>query len=476
MTSLQDPILVYGAGLAGHLATASLANGLGKSRPVVQICPPDHTEADAFYGGSTAPTAYNFLLGLGLSEPTLLLKSATSFSLGTQFRRWLNSRSWMQCHHSPLSTPEGIPMRHVLARLGLPLEPLLISAQVALAGRFAHPPTDPNSILSRAEYGYQFSAQEWTALLNQHLRASPARRIETAIATIEASDGVIRAITLETGETLNPCLVVDASGPSREAVLAAGGVYSSSRRVTAHAQITPTTQLGPACRIVDATATGWTASTFLQGAEHRLTVGSPQDGAPGAGFEIAPGALNAAWVGNCVAIGQACAVIEPLTPAPMMMLQRDIERLLELIPTSAGMDVERAEFNRRYREDVAHLNLFQSPILSADNAPDTAYWRDIGAQEDDPRLERKLAQFGHRGILVNYDLEPFNEEDWTILHLGQGRTPRIYDRQADQISEQDARRTLGQIKAMIDQVVPRMPPHHLYMTKLKQYLEKQNHG
>jgi hypothetical protein len=29
---------------------------------------------------------------------------------------------------------------------------------------------------------------------------------------------------------------------------------------------------------------------------------------------------------------------------------------------------------------------------------------------------------------------------------------------------------------MIDQVVPRMPPHHLYMTKLKQYLEKQTHG
>ena len=37
------------------------------------------------------------------------------------------------------------------------------------------------------------------------------------------------------------------------------------------------------------------------------------------------------------------------------------------------------------------------------------------------KLKRKITQFESRGVILQYDLEPFNNEDWTQIHLGMGR-------------------------------------------------------
>lgn len=477
MEASREPIVVLGGGLAGSLTAASLERSLGASRAIILVADPEPVMEDSFYGGATAPDAYNFLRSAGLDEPTLIRKTGTSFSYGTHFKTWLSSTAWMQAHHAPLPVLEGAAMRHQLARFGLALEPLLVSAQAALAGRFAHPPSDPGSILSRAEYGYQFAVDEWTRLLTEALKTRTVRRIEARIADIEVRGGEIIAVRLSNGETLTGALYVDATGPSRRAVRAVGGDFREERAVVVAPAVHPTAQLGPPCRQIELTQAGWRARTFLQTAMHDLTVRSATDGpATPAEHQIAIGRCENAWIGNCVAVGHAAAVLEPLTPAPMMMVQRDIERLLALIPTPDGMEVERREFNRRYRDDIAHTALFHEAILRSAEAPDGEYWTEARAQAADPRLERKLAQFDHRGALVSYDLEPFNEEDWTILHFGAGRRPRHHDRQADAVPEADARRALGQIRGAIDQLIPRMPPHALYVGKLKQYLEKQAHG
>lgn len=477
MTTRSKTIIICGGGLAGSLATLSLSLSLGSEYHIVQVGGINARHEDHLYGGATDPGSYNFLLRLGLDEPTLMLRSATSFSFGTHFRQWLGGRSWMQCHHAPLPTPSGIPLRHYLTRENAGLEPLLISAQAALAGKFAHPPADPRSVLASAEYGYQFDADEWVALLDRKIGETSARRINAEIRSIIHESATRSVVHLDTGEALEADLVVDASGLSRYPIEAAGGTFRTARSIGFSLSKTPSDALGPPCRTIDADETGWMATTHLQNARHTLRVseaGMASDEA--AAHTAALGHLVEAWVGNCVAIGHAASVFEPLTPAPMMMLQRDIERLLELIPAHADPGIERREFNRRFRDDVEHVAIFHGALMTTDSAPETEYWRAAREQTASGKLDRKLAQFSNRGLLTSFDLEPFNEEDWTIAHWGMGRRPHQHDRQVDGVSDTQSQSELGQIRNSVQQLVTKMPPHHLYVGKLKQYLEKQNYA
>lgn len=323
MTSQTKSILVCGAGLAGNLAALNLSTSLGSDYHISQIAGAAALPEDRLYGGATDPGAYNFLLRAGLDEPTLMLQSATSFSFGTHFRHWLTGRSWVQCHHAPLPTPSGIPLRHFLTREGVGLEPLLISAQAALAGKFAHPPADRKSVLARAEYGYQFDTDEWVTLLERKIRETNVRRIDAEIRSITFDRETRCVVHLDTGDALEADLVVDASGLSRRPIEAAGGKFHTARNIGFSLSQTPSDALGPPCRTIEADETGWTATTHLQNARHTLRIGATGMTSEGAPVHTAAlGQLGEAWIGNCLAIGHSASVVEPLTPAPMMMLQR----------------------------------------------------------------------------------------------------------------------------------------------------------
>lgn len=470
-------VIVCGSGLAGNLAALSLANGLGDNVRIVQIVDAEAPVGDALYGNVTDPGAYNFLRGLGLDEPTLVLETGSSFSFGTVFRNWLSGRNWVQCHHSPFDLIDGVPLRHVTSRTNISLEPLLVSAQAALAGRFAHPPADPAVVLSRAEYGYQLDPDELNGVLDRLVQNSRVDRYRSAIKTIEQDGAMLSALRLEDGEIIPADLVIDATGTGRRAVLAAGGRFESSRAISVSKTVEPSEALGPPCRIVEADDRGWTGTAHLQQTTHKLRISAAgsTDG-PDRDFTAKLGHLTDAWVGNCIAIGHAASVFEPLTPAPMMMLQRDIERLLELVPVFPEMSMERREFNRRFHDDVAHINLFHDALFVGGEAQASRYWQEAMKPRGDARLDRKIEQFGHRGVLTSYDLEPFNDEDWTIAHLGMGRVPQQHDRLAEGVSKTASDQALFQLRQSIQQLVSKMPPHHIYVQKLKQYLETQKHA
>ena len=76
-------------------------------------------------------------------------------------------------------------------------------------------------------------------------------------------------------------------------------------------------------------------------------------------------------------------------------------------------------------------------------------------------------------MLVAFDLEPFNAEDWTILHHGMGRRPARYDRVADRVPEAELRPMLaampsGDRKSRED---PAESPHD-YMINLLRFLKQ----
>ena len=158
-----------------------------------------------------------------------------------------------------------------------------------------------------------------------------------------------------------------------------------------------------------------------------------------------------------------------------MLLQRDIERLLELIPVTQNMRVERREYNRRFEDDFNHAMLFQRALFERRRPPNTSYFTAARNEPVCEKLRVKLTQFESRGIFVQYDNEIFNEQDWTMLHYGMGRTPARYDPLADRIPEAQIEKIFFQMQTAIKQMAERMPSHEAYMSRLLAYL-KENHA
>lgn len=407
----------------------------------------------------------------------MMQRTRSAFSLGTRFANWPTKvPSWMQTYHLPLPVLLGVPFQQFLSARDDALEPYLISAQAALKGVFAHPPQDQRHPLSRSEYGYQFSVAELRELLKEMNGQKDIEFVSSDLRDVQVQDGDIEKLVLDDGREVEADLFVDCSGDARGLIGALDVSFDARRNLAAALTTSDVPQLGPPHRSLMATDHGWSASTPLQGRVDTLSIAHPNDRSETAAVEFQTGKLAQAWRGNCVAIGHAAWGLEPLTPAPMILLQRDIERALDLIPVTKNCRMEAQEYNRRFEDDFVHASIFQRALFSVEDVPETEYWQAATSEPMDGKLQRKLTQFKSRGLIVRYDLEPFNEEDWAILLNGMGVKPERYDLQVDGIEEATISGQLDGLQRAIAQVISKMPPHHIYMTNMKRYLEKQRHG
>lgn len=482
-------ILVYGEGLAAYQTLVALTEQLASDIDIIFLKGTCQATSDLFYGNSTSPESYHFNLSSSVSEPDLLHKTNTSFSFGTYYQNWANSPfSWMQCFHLPLSVDGSVAFQHLITRSSrtTKLDPYLVSAVAAHNGKFAHPPADsPNNPLSRAEYGYQFSTKEWASLWRDKLDKKRVSVFDGDIDKIHIENSHIQYVKLQDGRELRANLYVDCSGPNARLLSKLDVLKNNTRQIEVLFGEYPSTPEIPPYRVVTSEHFGWQSNIYLQDRVERLTVfanSEKEQAIKKHGSNISQcislsvGHRENAWHQNCVGIGQAASVIEPLTPAPMMMLNKDIQRLLELIPVTENMEIEQDEFNRRFHNDNSHVELFRGALLTRYDLPKGSYWHDsVNAfnfsSVNVEKLHRKISQFENRGVMASFDLEPFNEQEWVILHCGMGRKPKHYDRLADQFTSEEIKQNLHMRKDKISQLVDKMPPHKVYIEKLLQYFK-----
>ncbi len=482
-----EHIAICGAGLAGALCAAALTHNLPDNIKITLLDTPGAEDADIFYGDVTSPPIYDFLLSLNLPEPILLPNTNTTFSLGTKYTNWGQSqKSWIQSFHLPLPNFQGVEFHHYLSRLRntapseAALEDYLMSAHAAAKGVFAHPPSDKSNPLSTVEYGYHFSAKEWRNFILRQLGSDRVTKVSGEISSFERSNGKINFIRLVNNEKLKADLYIDCLGLNSKPF---SRHEHTGRKLRGLSSFEPELDDASACRKLEGASYGWSSTTALQGGRHRLTVYDPAsehialaahgqtDDTP---VEVTLGYQNKPWLENCLALGHSAAVLEPLTPAPMILLQRDIERLLELIPISQNMTVEAREYNRRFRRDYEHGSMFQRSFFEPWTQDAPPYWEAAGAEPMSEKLMHKISQFHRRGTIVQYDLEPFEKEDWVQQHYGMGRLPSLYDPLADRVDQNQIRQTLNQMRLANDALARKMPPQQIYLRKLLDYFRKKH--
>ena len=390
-------------------------------------------DTDALYGQVLPPEFYSFHLSLGTDEPELLRTTSTAFAFGTAFADW-GGHAWVQPFHLPLQTVDNVPLHILVAQdPRLSLQPFLVSAIAARAGRFAHPPEDTGNPLSRAEYGYLFDPLELTAFYR-----AAATRAETASGDVEA-DIHIRTTAPDNGDTTFRAKLIRSSAEDTEHPM----------------------------RVLAATADGWQSEAVTRASRLRMEVGTNVEG----GFAFHPHAQSEPWQGDIVRIGHAARVMDPLTVAPIRLLLRDLKRLANLFPLTTDTTVEAREYNRVAADDTEHAELFHRAYFSDMDLPDSLYHQHYSSPPS-PKLARKLTQYNARAYLVSYDHEPFEALDWAVLHDGLRRKPRRHDTLAMGADGNSVGASLQGLHKGVETVVRKMPPHPIYLGKLLAYLER----
>jgi tryptophan halogenase len=491
-------IVIYGHSIAAFISALTIHNSLADHVTLSLILPADQAHSDILYGGTSTPDAYNLHLAMDITEPELFQQTNASFSFGTHYQNWTAEKfDWVQAFSLPFTSQYGMDFHQVLLKHKQDLQTYLVGAQSALHEKFAHPPQNqPASPLSRAEYGYNFDYQNYALFLLNTIKQRKIRLIQSDLLEAKVTNEHITSLQLNDGSCIKADLFIDCSGTDAKLMSALG----VKKRV--HSQINLSlltnendTQMKP-CNTVSGHVNAWQSTLYLQNSSQILQAASTVDNAENsakdtpaenkraantvASISAEIGEQQQAWVGNCVAISLSAAVLEPFSNAPFRLLKLDIERLLQLIPISNNMRMEQKEYNRRYKLDVQHAKLFNLALTDTrhilqheDSTVNQGLASDVDS-DTQALLDRKLAQYLHRGLMVTYDFEPFNSEDWVILHFGMRRFPRRLDSLCDNIDNSNVKQHLLHTKNAIAAMVPKMPPCSLYTQKFLNYLKSQS--
>jgi tryptophan halogenase len=482
-------VLIVGGGTAGWMAASALSQAFNRlpeaQRPIIRL-----VESEAIgtvgVGEATIPPIRQFNRSIGLDEADFMASTGATPKLGIAFEGWMGEGS-RYFHGFGDHGPEvqGQPYRQHLFRLKAAgrldtLDPWSVPAALAASGRFAHPETDPRSILSAYSYAYHFDAGLFAKRLSTLAQAAGVTRLEGRISDVEAADDRVQAVRLEDGRRLDADLFVDCSGFRGlliEGALKAGYEDWSRWLPCDRAVALPTSASRPPDLYTTARAAsaGWCWRIPLQ---HRVGNGYVYSSAfidddaaldeLMAGLEAPPqadpnrlrfltGRRRSAWKGNVVALGLASGFLEPLESTSINLIQTGIGRLLELFPDRDFDPVLIAEYNRRTELEWIGVRDFIIAHYHLAARTDGALWAHCRETPPPDSLAERLALFRARGEVDPTHYDSFREASWTSVLTGLEVWPRKVAPQVAALDLEAVERQAGNVSDLIARATASLP-------------------
>lgn len=413
---------------------------------------------------ATLPAVESLHSRLGIEEADLLRTTRGSFSLGWNIVRG-EARAFLLAHGSygaPIDGRDFFFYWLKARRFGLDvsLENFSPTAMAARHGRILVP-DEATEIFGRTDFAYHLPAIAYSAMLKSRAHQLGVTIYQTVRVGVERSGvgGEIRAVIPDSGTLILGDLFVDASGPEAllignslnvrtedwreyfpfDTILKGSGKSYSSVPAYAELRVAPSS---------------WTALHGSQAAAHVVHSyaddGDSSDAAiaiatQAAGLALtdvsigqsAPRLRSAAWVANCVAIGGAACLLDPLFDLELHAIQLGIVHLLSLFPTTLDAGPERDEYNRVTRSLFERLRDFQSALYGLGG---------IGAAVP-VSLQQKIDAFQARGTVAPMEDESFSTDQWRALFTGLDLAPESWppaiDTTPPELMKEGFRRILG---------------------------------
>lgn len=482
-------VAVVGGGIVGWSAAVALRRRVPDlAVTIVDSPPPPDALADRI--PHTLPSTIGFHDDLGLREEDAVIRAGAAWRLGTLFEDWVEGAAPYIHAYGGYGRPFGTASFHqhwvraALAGTAAPFDAHAPAAMLARAGRFASPAQAADPLLGGIQPGLVLDIDRYRTMLVAFARHLGVTVHAGAVAAVRlrGEDAFVEQLVLDDGGTVTADLVIDASGPSAVVRAALDGEWEEWRRwlrcdrlLTAEGD---SEALAPLDRVT-ASRASWRWRTAAPGRTlHGICyAGDAQtDAAALAELELA-GATTAAmpvsfhqgtrprpWVGNCVAIGDAATVIEPLDFTNLHLAHSAIDRIVAMLPGRTCHPVELAEYNRQASAEVVRVRDFVLSHYATARRPGP-FWQPPEALPES--LARTLRLFAERGRLPFFEEETFARDDWLAVLLGQGLLPRRVDPLIDVTAPAESDRAMTAYRAAIAQAVARCPTadHHHAMQR-----------
>ena len=484
-------IVIVGDGVTGRLATAVLASRLPRDLYAVDLVE-DVGEgadgADAEFGPAiaTMPSLAGLHHAIGLDEDVLVRRTGATFSLGAAFVGWNGEGVAAFLPFGLVGAPlDGVAFHQLAARMrragrDVRLVDYALAALAAQAGRFTRPSNDQRSPTSQIVYGLHIDTAAYRAVLRDVAEARGAVWRQAPLTGLtRRADGAVEALRLADGSVVEPWLVLDCTGSRRAA---AKGVFDSWSRWlpfgrSAGVMLREGGGVLPYA-IREAKRFGWQETIpFSGGVAKTMHWSRTQDDEealallPVAARKVMvheAGALSEPWRDNVVALGGAAAVIEPLHPVGLQLVQSALTRLITLFPAGDTFGAERREYNRLMTAEALRTRDFVAAHHHLNARTGERVWDDLRETDAPPELAAKLALFAARGRIVMHDGDVFEEDDWVTLLDTQGMRPRRADAVAQAVPIARIEAHLARLRSMMIETVREMPTHDAFLRGIAQ--------
>jgi tryptophan halogenase len=422
---------------------------------------------------------------LGLDETSLLTRTGGSFSLGYNVVGPAGAQPPFFLAHGSYGAPiDGGDFFHYWAKarrfgLAIPLEHFSLTAMAARQGRMMLP-DESTALYGRTDYGYHLPAIAYAAALKAHAGGSGLVWCQTRDVSVErdAESGDIRAVLLDEDARVEGDLFVDATDDG----LLVGSPWlsdtSADRRVTARGARFGSIAAYSEIRVGEA---GWAAlhaapaathvtygfSSSHQSDDQALAAAERLSGLALGEAVVEPvlvGSRDAAWAGNCIAIGASAWAFDPLFGLDLHAVQLGIVHLLSLFPADGDFAAERAEYNRLTGSAFARLADLPA-LFGAANPYPGSFWARAAAAPP-AAVRHKLATFRVRGEIPPMEDETFAPDLWRALLVGFGEMPESWAPAIDQTPPERMKQEFRRMLAFVRDKVLEQPTHDAYLQRL----------
>lgn len=351
----------------------------------------------------------------------------------------------------------------------------------AMAGRHGRIliPDDETELFGRTDYAYHLPAIAYCGLLK-------SRALKLGVTLYQAMDvgverdgvgGGIRSVNPDGCSFITGDLFIDASGPDGALIGGLGiaaedwrdffpfdrVLKASGQRYSAVPAYTELRLGADSCAALMGTqvaahvvqvfaddGTGPEAATVRAAQTAGLTLSDIAVSAS------TPGIRAAAWSENCVAIGTAACVFDPLLDFELHSIQLGIVHLLSLFPASGETVPERAEFNRISRSLFERLRDFQAALYGLAKISSAIPLS----------LQQKLAIFLARGNIAPMEDETFTPDQWRALFVGLGMMPETWPPGIDTTRPEEIKAGFRRILRFVHDKVLEQPVQDQYLADI----------
>ncbi|HSC69471.1 MAG TPA: tryptophan halogenase family protein [Cellvibrio sp.] len=482
-------IVIVGGGTAGWMTAAAIAKVLGKDYCQVNLIESEDV-GTVGVGEATIPPIQLFNKLLDLDENEFVRRTQGTFKLGIQFVNWTHlGHKYIHAFGDVGKDMDAIQFYHYwlkMSQLELAgeLSDYTISGVASDKGKFMRPFDAGNSPLSKIAYAFHFDAGLYAKFLREYAEVRGVTRTEGKIVDthLNADNGFIESVQLESGERISADFFIDCSGFRGvliEQALKTGYEDWSHWLPCDRAWAVPSENVGdplPYTRSI-AQSAGWQwriplqhrtgnghvfSSKFMAEDEARSILLRSLDGKALAEprlLKFVTGKRKKVWNKNCLAVGLASGFMEPLESTSIHLIQSTIARLMSFFPNKNFDEEDIEEFNRQSDFEVERIRDFLILHYHATGRNDSDFWNYCRTMSIPDSLTQKIEQFKKNGRIYRNNNEMFNDLSWLEVMHGQGIRPRGYHPLVDRMAPTVIAERLDSIKRVIEKSVDQMPTH-----------------